>query len=167
MGRHRGTAGTLRAAQTSALWRTPSDSPAGVFGLLAAPEPKRESGEHSPTDGPALGRYGGLAPLILLNATGVREFLPSTFTILSRSQDCRLDKSLQGQKDERVLGNHPSRSAMRTRSARDEALIFCMTRLRWALTVFSPTASFAAICLFGIPLTIKGKTSRSRGDSER
>jgi hypothetical protein len=45
----------------------------------------------------------------------------------------------------------PNFSAIRTSSANDPARIFCMTPLRWILTVNSVVPSFAAICLLSRP----------------
>jgi hypothetical protein len=56
----------------------------------------------------------------------------------------------------------PNFSAIRTSSANDRARIFCMTPLRWILTVNSVVPNLAAICLLSRPLTTSSSTSRSR-----
>src|SRR5712691_7399331 len=54
----------------------------------------------------------------------------------------------------------PNFSAIRTNSANDPARIFCMTPLRWILTVNSVVPSLAAICLLSRPVTTNPSTSR-------
>src|SRR5438876_1148291 len=68
-----------------------------------------------------------------------------------------------GRRDQDFDTITPTMSASRTSSATDPARIFSMTRARCTLTVFSPTPSVDAICLFSIPVTTRANTSVSRG----
>src|SRR5437762_1071316 len=61
----------------------------------------------------------------------------------------------------------PSRSAIRTRAAREPEPILAITCWRCTFTVASLVPSSPATCLLSSPATTSASTSRSRGVNER